>query len=188
VPQATKKLKDAGFEVKTKNRFSRDVPKGAAAGTDPEAGVQVRRGTTVTLFVSKGTNQVKVPSVVGLSRNSARQTLKDAGLIPEIAERDDPAQAGQVLEQDPGAGTLVDKKSTVTITISTGHFQVKDVVGLTQSKATKTLRNQGLSVSVVQQPTNKQSQDGKVISQDPPDGATVRKGDVVTITVGVFGP
>ena len=189
VPEATKLIQKAGFDVQLKQKFSKSVAKGDAAGTDPGAGAQVRRGTTVTLFVSKGANQVAVPSVVGLTRESARATIRDAGLQPEIAERDDPAPAGQVLEQDPPAGTMVDKKSPVRITLSTGHFQIQDVRGLTRTKATKVLRKQGLSVQVVQQPTTNPSKNDIVLSQDPPNGSTVSRGDVVTITIGVFsGP
>jgi serine/threonine-protein kinase len=183
---AVKKLQKAGFQVTSEQRFSSTIPAGDAIGTEPGAKVQTKRGTEVTLFVSKGADVVTVPDVTGLTRASARTSIQDAGLHVEIAEQDDQAPAGEVLSQTPPGGSVVDRGSSVTITVSTGRFQVKNVVGMTQSKATNTLKNQGLSVRVQEQPTTNEKDDGIVLDQAPSAGTTAHKGEVVTITVGVF--
>ena len=132
---ATLKLQRAGFQAVAKQTFSKDVAAGQVIGTDPTAGVQLSRGLPVTLLISKGANQVAVPDVVGLTRDSARASLRDAKLVPEIAERDDPAPAGEVVEEAPVAGSMADKGAIVRIVVSTGHFQLPNVVGMTEQQA-----------------------------------------------------
>jgi serine/threonine-protein kinase len=186
--QALKRLTQDGLRVKTRGRFSREVAKGDVIGTEPGPGIRVDRGSTVTVFVSRGTDQVAAPAVVGLTRESARAAIRDAGLVPEITERDDSAPAGQVLDQTPVAGTLVDKRSTVSIAVSTGRFEIRNVIGLPQARAMSILRGQGLTVRKEERETPTESRDGRVLDQFPRGGSTGRRGDVVTITVGVFIP
>jgi serine/threonine-protein kinase len=60
--------------------------------------------------------------VVGLSREEARRRLDSAGLMigsREEASSDDVA-AGKVIEQDPAAGTKVDRGTAVAVVVSTG--------------------------------------------------------------------
>ncbi|MDX6652124.1 MAG: eukaryotic-like serine/threonine-protein kinase [Solirubrobacterales bacterium] len=185
---ALKALMKAGFEVKSVERFSRTIPAGEAIGTSPGPGVKVSRGSVVTLFVSKGTDQIAVPDVVGLTRGSALAELRDAGFAPAIDERDDPAPAGEVISQSPIGGALADKRSSVTIVVSTGRFAIKNVVGLGEARAVKTLRNQGLSVRTEHQATSNASEDGRVLDQTPSGGSTARRGEIVTITVGNYSP
>jgi beta-lactam-binding protein with PASTA domain len=186
--KATLKLEGLGFQVTPKQVFSKDFPAGAVVGTDPKEGVQLSRGLPVTLLISKGADQVSVPDVVGLTRDSARASLQDAKLVPEIAERDDPAPTGQVVEQDPAAGSLADKGSTVRIIVSTGHFAIPNVVGMTEQQARRALQKLKLVVQVERQQTDRIDRDGKVVSQAPPPGSGATRGDVVTITVAKFQP
>ena len=54
---------------------------------NPAAGTEVDRGTTVTITVSTGIEEVSVPNVVGLSRRDAPRQLRAAGLVPVRSER-----------------------------------------------------------------------------------------------------
>ena len=186
--EAVNKLEKAGFLVKSRKQFDREVEEGVVIGTEPAEGTIVSRQSVVTIFVSKGTDQISVPSVVGLTRESARAAIRDAGLVPEITERDDPAPAGRVLEQTPVGGSLADKGSNVSIVVSTGQFQIKNVIGQSEERAVRTLRNQGLTVRTEERETPTESRDGRVLDQFPRRGATASRGDVVTITVGLFVP
>ena len=57
-----------------------DQPKGQVIGQDPTGGTKAKKGSTVTLTVSDGPQQVAVPQVVGLTVSSARGRLDKAGL------------------------------------------------------------------------------------------------------------
>ncbi len=186
--KAVKKIRDAGFSVKTQDRFSSRIDRGDAIGTDPEEGKEAVRGSTVTLFVSKGANTVEVPSVVGEQQEIAESDLRQAGLLPNTETRDSDEPEGEVIEQDPLGGSTVDKNSEVTIVVSSGAGSVilRDVEGLTKQTAVRTLRGQGLSVTVREETTTDEAEDGIVTDEAPSPGTRLRKGDRVTITVGKF--
>ena len=54
-----------GFVVVSSERNDPHFPAGQVAGTDPAAGQQARRGSTVTMFVSLGPSILPVPDVIG---------------------------------------------------------------------------------------------------------------------------
>ena len=63
---------------------------------------------------------IAVPSVIGLSLDTAAATLSDAGIVIEeggTVDVADPSQAGLVQSQSPGAGTLVDPGTVVTVLV-----------------------------------------------------------------------
>ena len=58
---------------------------------------------------------VAVPNVEGRSVADATRALTDAGLRSEVTDRQAPATADRVVDQDPDAGTMVSRDSTVTL-------------------------------------------------------------------------
>src|SRR5205085_270613 len=86
---------------------------------DPAAGTSVDEGSTVTLVVSSGPEQVTVPDVVGMTQAQATSTLQGAGfhVVSQDQLTTHAAENGHVLSQTPNAGTKADKGSTVTITV-----------------------------------------------------------------------
>jgi serine/threonine-protein kinase len=184
---ATEKLEKAGFDVVVEQKFSDDVAKGRAVGTKPGAGVEVKGGSLITLQMSKGSNKVEVPNVVGLDETAARSAIRDADLRPETEiDESSSAPKDEVTEQDPVAGERVKKDSTVTIFVSAGLVTVPNVEGRTQQRAIKILRQRGLSVRVRNRATTDPDEDGIVLNQTPDSGSRVERGDEVTIFVGRF--
>jgi eukaryotic-like serine/threonine-protein kinase len=187
---AVARLRRVGFATATEVQPSDTVPEGIVIGSEPDAGTVARRGSLVTLSVSSGPRQVKVPVLVGQQRSVAVQEIRSRGLSPSVQQRDDDAPAGQVVAQSPTAGTRVESGSVVTIVVSRGPQTVKvpNVVGKLRSNAVSTLRGRGFSVTVSTEETEDESQDGRVISQFPSAGSDAEKGSSVTITVGDFVP
>ncbi|HMW46039.1 MAG TPA: PASTA domain-containing protein, partial [Solirubrobacterales bacterium] len=77
---AEQELEDAGFTTSIETRTSSDVNSGLVIETDPAGGEMARRGSEVTVTVSSGAAQVKVPPVVGQTLNAAKQQLAAVGL------------------------------------------------------------------------------------------------------------
>ena len=187
--QALNELEKAGLKVSVEERASDDVRDGYAIRTTPEAGRSVVKGSRVTLFVSTGPEQVAVPDVTGLSRDSAENSLQAEGLkvvVEEEASADAPT--GEVISQDPAAGTEVDAGSRVTITVSTGPEQVgvPDVLGLPAADARRALRDAGLKAEERPQTVTDPNQDGVVLDQSPDSGEEVDDGSSVVIFVGAL--
>ena len=168
--------------------FSDTVPEGRVVRTDPAAGTKVQSGQNVAVTISRGSNKVEVPDVVGLDDQQALQELSDAELGGNVVQRDDPAPAGQVVGQSPGPGRLVKRGSPVTIFVSSGAIAVPSVIGQARKSAVTALKQAGFTPSVSEQATSDPAEDGIVIDQFPPGGSRGQRGDVVTITVGSFTP
>jgi serine/threonine-protein kinase len=118
---AQAELQALGFRIGGPRQEPSDsVPAGRVIGTDPPAGTSVARGSTVTVIVSTGVEQVTVPSVVGQTEDNATSTLQSRGLEVEvrttILSAGDPS-IGRVTSQEPVSGTRVDRGSTVVITV-----------------------------------------------------------------------
>src|SRR3954454_4368555 len=77
-------------------------------------------GALVFFLTRGGTTHVPVPKVTGLLQQQAERKLKAKGFDIQPGTTASETSAGTVLEQDPRPGTVVDKGSTVTITVSSG--------------------------------------------------------------------
>jgi beta-lactam-binding protein with PASTA domain len=184
--RAIKQLNDAGLKVNEDPEHSDTVRKGLAIRTVPKEGEQVQRGTRVRLLVSSGPEQVPVPNLVGLSRESAEAKLGDLGLLVSIEEQNSDQTEGEVIAQDPAGGVRLDPGSRVTLTISKGPKQVEvpDVSGLDPAAATRRLRAAGLEVAQRERATVNPVDDGAVLEQRPAAGTQVDSGRTIVIIVG----
>jgi eukaryotic-like serine/threonine-protein kinase len=185
---ATKRLENAGFRVNVRQQYSNTVHKGLVIGTDPAAGTQLSTAQPVTLLISRGTNNVTVPNLIGLDDQAALNALQSLGLSGMEVQRESSEPQGKVVGQSPGAGKLVPRGSQVTIFASTGAITVPDVVGQARKTAVTALKKAGFTVAVTEETTSDPTQVGRVISEFPPGGSRGQRGDTVTISVGVSPP
>ncbi len=191
VDEAVDKLREAGFTSEQRQEFSDTVKNGRVIDSQPAQGTSVRRGSTVTLVVSKGKEKVAVPAVTGKQRDQAEQLIRDAGLEPSVTEReDDKEDPGTVLEQDPEAGSQAPKGSTVKLVVAKAppDVPVPDVVDQPEDDAVQALKDAGFKVRKIDEPADTPDQDGIVTGQDPEADSEQPKGTKITITVGRFEP
>jgi eukaryotic-like serine/threonine-protein kinase len=186
--QAIDELEDAGLEVTIDREFSDKVKKDFAIRTVPPEGTEVTKGTRVRLLVSQGPEQVTVPDVTGLTRESAEGRLRDEGLEVAVDEQESDEPEGDVISQSPAGGSKVTRGETVTITVSTGRPQaaVPDVVGLGEERASARLSSAGLTPVRQERAVTDPAEDGAVIEQRPGAGTEVDEGSQVVIVVGVL--
>jgi eukaryotic-like serine/threonine-protein kinase len=184
--EAVRRIRNAELLPETETRPSSDVDAGRVISSDPVAGEQVRCESRVLLAVSKGPNLVTLPSVIGDQQAVAESDLRELGLIPNVETRDDDEPEGEVIGQNPGPGSRLERRTEVTIIVSTGAGSIvmPDVEGQSEDAAISTLQARGLSVDVLTVDTEEQSEDGRVLSQAPSPGTRLLAGDTVTIEVG----
>ncbi|MEM7281353.1 MAG: PASTA domain-containing protein, partial [Pseudomonadota bacterium] len=126
------------------------------------------------------------PDVVGLDQATAESTITGAGLVVgTVTTQTDPAvPAGEVISQDPTAGTVVVLGTAVDLVVSSGAapVSVPDVVGQAQATAESNIVAANLVVGTV---TTQQSSApaGEVISQNPTGGTQVPVGSAVDLVV-----
>jgi serine/threonine protein kinase len=185
VATAQREIRSAHLVPQVIHRAS-SVPKGEVISTSPPAGSTVAKGSVVKLFVSTGPGKIRVPDVSGSTASAATSQLQAAGL--QVAEKPAPnstAPSGQVVRQDPRAGTLVPPNSTVTIYVSGGGTKVPGVVGLPRAEATSQLENDGFGVSALTCSSSDSAgfSPGTVCKTRPAPGTVLPPNSTVTIYV-----
>ena len=84
---------------------------------------------TITINVSKGNKEGLVPSLIGMQEEDVENYLKSYGYeLGNIKTVTSYEKAGMVLEQDPVAGSTLDKESSVDIVVSDGKGTEKAIV------------------------------------------------------------
>ena len=116
--QALATLSAAGLRTTTVEQFDDSVALGVAIGTEPSGGTTAYRGDKVRILVSKGSQYIPVPSVVGMDVDDARTALEDAGFLVTTQEQFGVTIANRVISQDPGGGTPMLRGTTVTLTVT----------------------------------------------------------------------
>lgn len=102
-------------------KYSDTVKKNHIISQNPKNDTTVAEGEAVSVVVSKGVEQIKVPNVVGKSSAKAKSMLTKSGLSYKInREYSSSVKKGNIIHQSKKAGSKVDKHSTLTITISKG--------------------------------------------------------------------
>ncbi len=94
-------------------------PAGEVIRQAPSAGSELRRGSAVSIVVSKGEKKTKVPNVIGEERREAVETLRGVGLAPTVEEKETEVaqQVGRVTDQFPTPGSEVEPGSEVTLVV-----------------------------------------------------------------------
>ena len=148
---------------------------------------KVKEKSTVSVKISKGTEQTTVPKVAGMTYEEAVDALEKNKLKAEkIEETSKTIKEGIVISQETDANTTANAGDTVKIHVSigTGVNQVvmPNVLGKTEADAKSALEAKNLVVNIEYgEDTNKEN--GEVLKQSVKSGENIDEGTEVTITV-----
>jgi eukaryotic-like serine/threonine-protein kinase len=182
---AASQLRQAGFRANP-YRVANSRVAGTVLGQTPSGNTKADKGSTVTLRVSKGRGNVRIPSVQGDSKATAVKTLKGYGL--KVSRTESVASTrwakGKATGTSPGAGQSVPTGTKIVLVISTGVPQktVPEVKGQTASAATATLRADGFHVRFSREVDGSVTA-GQVLDQTPAGNTKAAPGTTVTLTV-----
>lgn len=169
------------------SQFSGTVPSGRVISQAPPASSTVNEGSAVSVVVSLGTApQVAVPNVVGQPQATAQSTLMAAGLqVGTVSSTRHPTvPAGQVISQEPVAGTQVAQGSVVNLLVSLGAPGPQDLAAvLIQPENARLLTGQTQAFTAIGVLGNGSSRSlaGQVTwASSHPASATITTGGVAT--------
>lgn len=132
--EAKEILEAAGLVVTTEEEYSSDVEKGTVISTKPEANTPVGKGDKVSLIVSKGSENAKVPKLSNMTEDAAKLALESVGLALGRVEEtySDSVAVGLVISQSYDEGTEVEPGKIVDIVISKGQepAEIKTYAGM----------------------------------------------------------
>ena len=187
--EAKQRIEQLKLKFAYKEEYSADVEAGHVISQDPQYinNYSVKEGSTVTVVISKGMEQTKVPKVIGMEYSKAESALTEAGLeVEKVEETSQKVEAGYVISQEIDANTEVQKGTKIKIHVSTGtgikKVTVTSVIGKSSEEAKKILTDLKLEVKVVEDEDTSKS-DGVVLKQSVDPGTSVEEGSAITITV-----
>jgi serine/threonine-protein kinase len=167
----------------------------------PAADTDLKRGDTVSYWVSTGKPQATVPDLSGMTQTDATNAITAAGLkLGTVTQQTSTTvPAGSVVSQDPAADEKVDKGETVSIVVSSGSpspsptptpttspttsgVAVPNVLGVDSSTAEQQLTALGLQAAYRQKPNTGQPS-GTVVNIRPAAGTVVPAGSTVLLVI-----
>lgn len=189
---ALTKLEEAGFKAGgVQEEYSDKYDQGFVSRQAPPGGTKLRKGDTVDLWVSKGSETVTLKDFTGWSAQQVQGWLAKNGLSGNGKhDKSGAVASGEVFKQDPPAGDPVKRGDTITYWVSSGRPQatVPDLTNHTQDAAQTALADAGLLLGAVTLEPSTTVPSGEVIRQDPAAGVEVAKGSAVNIVVSSGSP
>ena len=188
---ATQLLEARKLRVNVAEIYDEKTPPGQVVSQSPEAGSSVKEERVVTIYVSRGGEELTMPDLKGLSRRAAEDKLGKMGLkVGSVYEKEAESDTGTILEQEPAPGAKIAKGSSVDLTISKGKqiktVRVPDYIGGTVEAARTGLASIRLKVGSVTRQASKQAP-GTIISQTPVGGTSMEEGAEVDFVVAAKG-
>ncbi len=186
---AQRELANAKLRNRIVARFGSE-PKDQVVAVAPPPGQQLREGGLVTLTVSKGQPPARVPNVVSMSVDDAREALRKLGLTLNIVDKQvsDAIPQDTIMSQAQAPDSEADRGSAVDVMVSLGPTtaSVPDVGGKLPGDALALLRGAGFEPLIMYNvdPTNA---GGTVTAQQPEAGTSAKRSSRVAIFIGVPG-
>ncbi len=178
------------YEI-VEQRYDDTFPKNAIIDQFPEATTVVGEDAVVSIVVSLGKEMFKVPNIVNLNYDVAKELILNSHLVPVIDRQNDPiAPVGAVIGQFPVAEVELSSGSEVTIIVSLGkkdvYIKVPDVRGKSYDEAAGILRVAGFTVGEnLTESYNQVVDKGNVIALTVLPGSEVKEGYVIDMTVSL---
>jgi beta-lactam-binding protein with PASTA domain len=170
--------------------FSDRWEKGRIILQEPAAGSRIRASKGIKVVVSRGSEMVEVPKLVGRSLESAVRILAETGLergkvsqihTPEYA-------AGRIIAQEPAPSPeKIRRNSSINFLVSQGEVEPKylmpDLIGRKAAPTIAKLKELGFQVADVRYSYYPGLDSGVIIKQFPPHGYGIAKRNLITLEV-----
>lgn len=190
IEEAESILKEEGFIIATDDveEYSDKVLEGNVIKTDPKAGRSVKKGYTVTLYISKGIEGFAAEKYVGQNYLTVKAALEGKGITVKTEEeehtKDDGTKENIILKQDVEEGTMIKTGDTITFTIpkfiTTYPDFVKEIA--TVEEVEKFCKENNVTL-VKKEKESSTEPEGTIIYQSQPAGKKVVAGVTLTITI-----
>ncbi|HBE80546.1 MAG TPA: hypothetical protein DDW65_22585 [Firmicutes bacterium] len=173
INKARQELSQVKLKMKVMNRlFSSSYPQDTIISQKPVPGTEKRIDSQVEVILSKGTQLVRVPDLVGKTQVEAQLALEDVGLkIGDILTASvQGSPEGTVIRQLPAQNTTIEWGASVSVTINSisgNQVQVPNFIGRPLSEARAELGSLGLVFNQATATPNSIYLEGVVVDQRP---------------------
>ena len=190
--EATMKLKKVGLTVsaRTEEKESDKIDKGKVVETNPPAGKTVKKGTEVTLILSKGEEEVKIEDYTGQNYAEVKAKLELEGLIVTVTKKESNEEdTNLIIGQSVDAGSKLKKGEEIILYVpkEVEKEYYPDMEGWELEKAQKWADKNNIDLVVKYQETDVYDP-GVVIKQSKNSSDVMKKGDKLTVTISKAVP
>lgn len=187
--EAEQELESLGLEIEKGNEvFSDEYEEGRIVSQSPKPDMEVKKGKSIRVNISKGSGMETVPNVIGMTESQAREALEAKGFqLGRVTEEESSQVAGTVVRQSPGSGTEADSGSAVDIVIAKEvqkqQVPMPGLLGKSLASAQAAIENAGLTVGNVTYAYSSDYPEGQVMEQQYGSGTSLDKGTSVSIVI-----
>ncbi|WP_261806853.1 Stk1 family PASTA domain-containing Ser/Thr kinase [Lapidilactobacillus luobeiensis] len=183
--EATSSLADHDLKVgELVYENSATIAKDLVIRSIPGKKSSVKADSTVKLVLSQGAKTYQVRDYHDLEYSEIKEKLTKAGFTVKRKNKSSSSiAAGRIIKQSITAGKkVVAKKSTITLTVSTGEptFKLRDLSGYSKKNVQDYADDVGLNVTFVEEYSST-VESGVVIGTDPAKDTIVSSGATVTV-------
>ena len=188
-----KKLLDAGFEVSSKieTEESTTVKKNLVVRTDPEAGRNVKQGTTITIYKSLGENLVTIDNYIGQKVDEVKKKLEKDGIVVTIQKKDPTDESkkypdDEIIDQSLGKGNELKKGDSIILYVASNETKFPDFVAEGYSSDdVRAFCDENALVCTYNEDETDSVPEGRITYQSRKAGTVVAKGSNLTVKYAV---
>ena len=182
------KLESKGLDPIRKSVKGTTANTGKVTRQDPAPPAIVQRGEKVTVSVAGPPPTAQVPQVTSLTASAAESDLRSKGfkyMVKYVRITTAGMVQGDVVDQNPGAGTSapIGDKVTITVVRGVGNLKVPTLAGQTQLNAESQLTGAGFKVGSIHTQYSQTVPAGTVIASNPGPGQSVTFGTPINLVV-----
>ncbi len=180
------------FKFKDEWSSNSDYAYGVVYEQSEKPNEKLKKGAELTLYISTGKSNVKVPDVYGKSESAAQSELKAMKFTVVIVEEvSEDVEKGYVIRTVPQRTEVVENNAKITVYVSSGkptkNVAIGDYVGLDIEEAKKEIEKAGLVADIQEvylSSSDKYYSLDKVTEQSPKSTSEkVPEGTKVTLSV-----
>lgn len=190
--EAAARLADQGLRlrgVENQERYSEKVPVGHVVRQNPDARTLVKRGSGVTVVLSKGPQRVDVPALAGKTLPATQAALSGSGLTVGrlLGAFSTTAATGSVLAADPPEGATIPPSTPVHVLLSLNvpaeRYIMPDLVYRNYESVRPLFEQRGFTFGSVKYERYEGVAAGVILRQYPLPGHPLTKQDNISLVV-----
>lgn len=175
------------YIVNSEEQYSDEYEKETIIGQTVKPGKKIKKGDTIGLVLSLGTNKFKLPDFVGKDISRVYEFISEHPInLSEEYVYNENVDIGKIVKQEPAPNSLLTFQDEVVVYISKGtedeHIIVPNILGMSVEEAKARLQGKGLNIGKISK-IKSSKEKGTIISQSKKAGTKANKFEKIDVVI-----